>query len=74
MSQQLTDKQTDRISPRENKKSLEALACSGAFDCFEGTHRAQYLAEDESLGSACFISVASSGVYTSLQRTLELGM
>src|SRR5690606_21820428 len=38
-----------RISSKAtNKKSLEALACSGAFDCFEGTHRAQYLAEDAS--------------------------
>jgi DNA polymerase-3 subunit alpha len=25
-----------------NKKSLESLAYSGAFDCFENTHRAQY--------------------------------
>lgn len=38
-----------RISSKAtNKKSLEALACSGAFDCFEGTHRAQYLATDAS--------------------------
>jgi DNA polymerase-3 subunit alpha len=25
-----------------NKRSFEALAMAGAFDCFEGTHRAQY--------------------------------
>ncbi|MDP4281544.1 MAG: DNA polymerase III subunit alpha [Bacteroidota bacterium] len=25
-----------------NKRSIEALTRSGAFDCFEGTHRAQY--------------------------------
>ena len=25
-----------------NKRCLEALAQAGAFDCFEGTHRAQY--------------------------------
>lgn len=30
-----------------NKKNLENLAIAGAFDCFEGVHRAQYFASDE---------------------------
>src|SRR5688572_15970899 len=30
-----------------NKKALEALVMGGAFDCFEGTHRAQYFAPTE---------------------------
>ncbi len=30
-----------------NKKSFEGLALAGAFDAFEGVHRAQYFAEDE---------------------------
>ncbi|GAB4158673.1 MAG: DNA polymerase III subunit alpha [Winogradskyella sp.] len=29
-----------------NKKSFEGLAYAGGFDCFEGTHRAQYFAND----------------------------
>ncbi|WP_411893283.1 DNA polymerase III subunit alpha [Winogradskyella sp. A2] len=29
-----------------NKKSFEGLANAGGFDCFEGTHRAQYFAHD----------------------------
>ena len=29
-----------------NKRTLESLAQSGAFDSFEGSHRAQYFAED----------------------------
>ncbi|GAB5563715.1 MAG: DNA polymerase III subunit alpha [Winogradskyella sp.] len=29
-----------------NKKSFEGLAYAGGFDCFEGTHRAQYFAHD----------------------------
>jgi DNA polymerase III subunit alpha len=30
-----------------NKKNFEGLALAGAFDSFEGIHRAQYFAEDE---------------------------
>ncbi len=30
-----------------NKKCLESLALGGAFDCFEGVHRAQYFAQSE---------------------------
>lgn len=30
-----------------NKKSFEGLALAGAFDSFEGVHRAQYFAEDD---------------------------
>lgn len=36
---------TKRVSGRALKKNgLEVLAASGAFDCFDGTHRAQYFA------------------------------
>lgn len=31
-----------------NKRSLEALAKAGAFDCFEGVHRAQYFQQENS--------------------------
>ena len=30
-----------------NKKSFESMAQAGAFDCFKGTHRAQYFEEDK---------------------------
>lgn len=30
-----------------NKKTMEVLAMSGAFDCFEGIHRRQYLHSDD---------------------------
>jgi DNA polymerase-3 subunit alpha len=30
-----------------NKKALESLALGGAFDCFEGTHGAQYFAPSD---------------------------
>ena len=34
---------TRRVSSRAlNKKAIESLAAAGAFDCFTGTHRAQY--------------------------------
>ncbi|TXB64123.1 DNA polymerase III subunit alpha [Phaeodactylibacter luteus] len=34
-----------------NKKVLESLALGGAFDCFEGAHRAQYFAPSEKFDS-----------------------
>ena len=34
-----------------NKRVLESLAYGGAFDCFEGTHRAQYFAHSEKYDS-----------------------
>ena len=38
---------TSRISNKAaNKRCLESLAQAGAFDCFEGIHRAQYFALD----------------------------
>ncbi len=38
---------TQRITNRAaNKRCLESMAQAGAFDCFEGTHRAQYFAVD----------------------------
>ena len=37
-----------RVSPKDiNKRVFEALALGGAFDGFEGLHRAQFFAEDE---------------------------
>lgn len=40
---------TQRVSAHQvNKRSLEALAKAGAFDGFEGTHRAQYFYQDPS--------------------------
>jgi DNA polymerase-3 subunit alpha len=34
-----------RVSSRAlNKKAVESLAAAGAFDCFQGIHRAQYFA------------------------------
>jgi len=32
---------------RVNKRTIESLIKAGAFDCFEGTHRAQYLQTDD---------------------------
>ncbi len=40
---------TRRISSHTvNKRCLESLAKAGAFDCFEGTHRAQYFYQENS--------------------------
>jgi len=40
---------TRRISSHNvNKRCLESLAKAGAFDCFEGTHRAQYFYQENS--------------------------
>ncbi|MGB1944434.1 MAG: DNA polymerase III subunit alpha, partial [Flavobacteriales bacterium] len=37
-----------RVNPKDvNKRVFEALALGGAFDGFEGLHRAQFFAEDE---------------------------
>ncbi len=39
---------TKRVSLRSvTKKTLEGLVFGGAFDCFEGTHRAQYFSANE---------------------------
>lgn len=39
---------TKRVSLRAvTKKTLEGLVYGGAFDCFEGTHRAQYFSANE---------------------------
>jgi DNA polymerase-3 subunit alpha len=39
---------TKRVSLRSvTKKTLEGLVFGGAFDCFEGTHRAQYFSTNE---------------------------
>lgn len=62
---------TKRVNLRAvNKKSLEALVCSGAFDCFEGVDRSQYFAPSDKYetliehairyGNACQESLQSS--------------
>ena len=39
---------TQRVSGKNvNKRCLESLAQGGAFDCFEGSHRAQYFSLDK---------------------------
>ena len=38
-----------------NKRTIETMVKAGAFDCFEGTHRAQYFQED---GGTSFIEKA----------------
>lgn len=44
-----------RISLRSvNKRVIESLAMAGAFDCFEGVHRAQFFCVEEE-GAATFI-------------------
>ena len=44
----------ERVDLRSlNRKCLEVMAQAGAFDCFPGVHRAQYLAEDASGASFC---------------------
>ena len=46
-------------SKNTNKKTLENLALAGAFDCFENTHRAQYLFEENG--------------HTFLEKTIKFG-
>jgi len=44
----------ERVDLRSvNRKNLEVMAQSGAFDCFTNTHRAQYLATDSNGASYC---------------------
>ena len=53
---------TKRISGKAaNKRCLESLAQAGAFDCFEGIHRAQYFASDGKDNS------------TNLERAIKFG-
>ena len=52
---------TSRLDSRNaNKKTLESLAISGAFDCFENTHRAQYLFKENK--------------YTFLEKAMRFGL
>lgn len=44
---------TSRVNLRSvNKKALEAMVLGGSFDCFHGTHRAQYFAPTDKYDSA----------------------
>ncbi len=44
-----------------NKRSFEALAMAGAFDAFEGTHRAQYFYRENGEGSTFIEKVLKHG-------------
>ncbi|MDF9799843.1 DNA polymerase-3 subunit alpha [Catalinimonas alkaloidigena] len=58
---------TKRINLRQvNKKTLEVLAMAGAFDCFDGLHRRQYLHTEE--GDASLIEKACKYAVTLQQE------
>ncbi|HNP99537.1 MAG TPA: OB-fold nucleic acid binding domain-containing protein, partial [Bacteroidia bacterium] len=67
---------TKRVTSKAaNKKCLESLAQSGAFDCFEGIHRAQYFASDsrdplQGIERAARFGNAMSAQQSSMQNTL----
>lgn len=52
-----------------NRKALESLATAGAFDNFEGTHRAQYLYREHPEDSSFLEKLVKHG--QSYQRSLE---
>ncbi|MGM0612318.1 MAG: DNA polymerase III subunit alpha [Bacteroidota bacterium] len=52
-----------------NRKSLESLATAGAFDNFEGTHRAQYLYKEHPEDSTFMDKLVKHG--QSYQRSLQ---
>ncbi|MBL0065684.1 MAG: DNA polymerase III subunit alpha [Bacteroidetes bacterium] len=67
---------TRRVTSKAaNKKCLESLAQSGAFDCFEGIHRAQYFAADAKdplpgIERAARFGNAMSAQQSTMQNTL----
>ncbi len=67
---------TRRVTSKAaNKKCLESLAQSGAFDCFEGIHRAQYFASDAKdplpgIERAARFGNAMSAQQSTMQNTL----
>ncbi len=64
---------TQRISGKAaNKRCLESLAQAGAFDCFEGIHRAQYFATDgKDNASAIERAVKYGSAYSSQQNSSQ---
>ena len=58
-----------------NKRSLEALAKAGAFDGFEGAHRAQYFYSEENESSLFLEKVIRHGaVYQEQQSSLQVSL
>lgn len=51
-----------------NKKALESLVLGGAFDCFEGVHRAQYFAPSEKHDSLLEHALRYGNAYKSSQQ------
>ncbi|MBX5439469.1 MAG: DNA polymerase III subunit alpha [Thermoflavifilum sp.] len=65
-----------RVGTRHaNRKALECLAMSGAFDCFTDVHRAQYFYKsdrDQSTGLEKIIRYASQHQATAIQQSASL--
>ncbi|MCL6524918.1 MAG: DNA polymerase III subunit alpha [Thermoflavifilum sp.] len=65
-----------RVGTRQvNRKALECLAMSGAFDCFTDVHRAQYFYKserDQTTGLEKIIRVATQHQASSLQQAASL--
>ncbi|HWB62969.1 MAG TPA: DNA polymerase III subunit alpha, partial [Chitinophagales bacterium] len=54
-----------------NKKSLEALALAGAFDCFSNYHRAQYFMPDKKDGLSVLEKAVKYGSYLQNSQSLQ---
>jgi len=66
---------TKRIDMKAaNKKTLESMALGGAFDSFEGVHRAQYFAED--LSGSVFLekAIRFGASYQESQRSSQVSL
>lgn len=65
-----------RVGTRHvNRKALECLAMSGAFDCFQDMHRAQYFYKsdrDQTTGLEKIIKYASQHQATTIQQSASL--
>jgi DNA polymerase-3 subunit alpha len=57
-----------------NRKSLESLALAGAFDSFEGVHRAQYFAEDSTGGIAMDKILRFASSYRNAQESNSVSL
>src|SRR3546814_13839707 len=67
---------SSRVNPRMvNKKAYECLVYSGAFDCFGGSHRAQYFGAvgDKFNGIERLINYANEYKATLLNGNTECG-
>lgn len=58
-----------------NKRVFESLARAGAFDCFEGSHRAQYFFSDDS-GTSSFIDkiIKHSNLIAQRENTSQMNL